>query len=164
MFWDHLELAWEYEPQGFVIDGRPYLPDFLLPLTGTWIEVKGSEDALDHRLIGGAAEQLPVMGEADPLLLVLGPIPEPPVNGDWAWLGFSRDEDDCPGAFDGWWGFGSGLLAHASETSCAPPYTSDEDEWLKPGFDMRPHLCHAVNAYRAARSARFEHGESGGRS
>ena len=67
-FWDHLETRWEYEPQGFVIGGRPYLPDFRLP-NGTWIEVKGSESELDHGLMLAAAAELP--GDASPRLLIL---------------------------------------------------------------------------------------------
>jgi hypothetical protein len=43
-FFDHLNLKWEWEPQGFVTDGEPYLPDFVIfAATGTlWAEVKPS--------------------------------------------------------------------------------------------------------------------------
>jgi hypothetical protein len=30
VFFDTLGLAWEYEPEGYVLDGHPYLPDFKL--------------------------------------------------------------------------------------------------------------------------------------
>jgi hypothetical protein len=42
IFMDSLEIKWEYEPQGFVVDGTPYLPDFVaFPAGGMlWIEVK----------------------------------------------------------------------------------------------------------------------------
>jgi hypothetical protein len=28
VFFDHLDLDWEYEPRGYVLDGTPYQPDF----------------------------------------------------------------------------------------------------------------------------------------
>jgi hypothetical protein len=45
LFWDKLDIKWEYEPQGFVTaTGNPYLPDFaVFPAAGTlWAEIKGS--------------------------------------------------------------------------------------------------------------------------
>lgn len=160
VFFDHLEIEWQYEPQGFVIGDRPYLPDFLLTETWTWVEVKGDEDDLDHALMISAAEQLPP--GAGPTLLLLGPLPVPPENGDWAWMGLEAYPPDCPDVIDTWWGFGCGYLYSANETSCAPPYSQRwDDHWLKPALDMHPERDKAVKAYRAARSARFEHGEKG---
>lgn len=48
VFFDHLGVAWEYEPEGFELSpNRRYPPDFLLPKLwegrGTWFEVKGDE-------------------------------------------------------------------------------------------------------------------------
>ena len=31
VFFDALEIAWEYEPQGYMTPEGPYLPDFWLP-------------------------------------------------------------------------------------------------------------------------------------
>jgi hypothetical protein len=163
-FWDHLETRWEYEPQGFVVAGRPYLPDFRLP-NGTWVEVKGSEDELDHDLMSAAAGELP--GGADPRLLILGPMPEPPGlnRGNWAWLGFgAADFEGETIVTDSWWEFGDeGLPWPAVETSCAPPPSMGGDaEWLVPVLNMVGDVSPlVVAAYRAGRSARFEHGESG---
>lgn len=44
LFWDRLGIKWEYEPQGFVAAGVPYLPDFVVfPALGTlWVEIKPS--------------------------------------------------------------------------------------------------------------------------
>ena len=42
VFFDALELKWEYEPEGFDLgDGVYYLPDFYLPEMKVWIEIKG---------------------------------------------------------------------------------------------------------------------------
>jgi hypothetical protein len=41
VFFDYLGVAWEYEPQGYVLgDGSRYLPDFWLPDLKYWIEIK----------------------------------------------------------------------------------------------------------------------------
>lgn len=54
VFFDALGIKWQYEPEGFEKDvkGRiiRYLPDFYLPETGTWVEVKwrwNDRDAVD---------------------------------------------------------------------------------------------------------------------
>lgn len=46
-FWDKLDIRWEYEPQGFVTAGIPYLPDFaVFPARGLlWVEIKPSWQA-----------------------------------------------------------------------------------------------------------------------
>lgn len=45
VFFDHLSIRWNYEPEGIDIDGMRYLPDFQLPdLAGLYIEVKGVMD------------------------------------------------------------------------------------------------------------------------
>lgn len=90
VFFDHLGVAWQYEPQGFVVRGQPYLPDFLLPECGTWVEVKGSEAELDRPLMRAAARQLPLKTpklQRGPTLLILGPVPESPEGGDLGWIG-----------------------------------------------------------------------------
>ncbi len=69
VFFDHLGVEWQYEPQGFVwdsnsqiadsdnaywgdsyqIQGGMYLPDFWLPSIETWFEVKGDECTEDEK-------------------------------------------------------------------------------------------------------------------
>ena len=41
VFFNELMLPFEYEKEGFVIGGVPYLPDFWLPTIGVWLEIKG---------------------------------------------------------------------------------------------------------------------------
>src|SRR5687767_5536541 len=53
VFFDHLGIRWEYEPEGFQTSAGPYLPDFRIELffpvassdkvTWTWFEVKPDE-------------------------------------------------------------------------------------------------------------------------
>lgn len=37
---DALGLQWEYEKEGFVLDGTPYLPDFWIESWKLWVEIK----------------------------------------------------------------------------------------------------------------------------
>jgi len=50
IFLDHLELKWEYEPQGFRFDGTLYLPDFMVfaALGMIWVEIKPVWDFEDE--------------------------------------------------------------------------------------------------------------------
>lgn len=42
VLFDALRIKWLYEPEGFILsDGTRYLPDFYLPETETFVEVKG---------------------------------------------------------------------------------------------------------------------------
>lgn len=40
VFFDQLGVRWDYEPEGFDLDGLRYLPDFWLPNLNVWIEIK----------------------------------------------------------------------------------------------------------------------------
>ncbi len=40
VFYDYLEISYQYEPEGFDLDGVWYLPDFYLPEYDYWIEIK----------------------------------------------------------------------------------------------------------------------------
>jgi hypothetical protein len=41
VFFDQLDIPWEYEPEGFETPAGRYLPDFYLPEHARWVEVKG---------------------------------------------------------------------------------------------------------------------------
>src|SRR5258706_5967791 len=43
VFFDTLGIRYEYEKEGYDLDGVWYLPDFWLPDLGYWIEIKGQE-------------------------------------------------------------------------------------------------------------------------
>ncbi len=49
VFFDWLQVPWEYEKEGYVVDGTPYLPDFWLPGEGLHIEIKGSKPTEKER-------------------------------------------------------------------------------------------------------------------
>lgn len=51
VFFDVLELKWEYETEGYILStGRRYLPDFYLPEIG-YIEIKGKAPSLDELMV-----------------------------------------------------------------------------------------------------------------
>lgn len=169
VFFDHMGIGWQYEPQGYLIGGRPYLPDFLLEC-GTWVEVKGSEQELDKPLLRAAALQLPRMPatrERGPELLILGPIPVTPVDadgGEWAWLGLSPaglpefPDDPQLDVYGVRWTFGS-FPKNRRPWSGDMEDDLDAISWLTPVADY--FSCSMPAAYAAATSARFEHGERG---
>jgi len=83
VFFDHLGIEWQYEPEGFEYStGCPtqrYLPDFYLPGPDMWAEVKGSAKQLveDGARIGWAIDyhNTPIADSGG--LMLLGPIPRP---------------------------------------------------------------------------------------
>lgn len=94
VFFDALSIEWQYEPQGFNVGSThagwvSYLPDFYLPTTQTWVEVKGDLTDVDWRKIEhaiiGSEGKLPAVHEgfdrtgsrATPGLLLLGNVPRP---------------------------------------------------------------------------------------
>ncbi|QDN57346.1 hypothetical protein [Streptomyces sp. S1D4-20] len=196
VFFDRLNIQWEYEPQGFenriccdcddpeedLWDGKRncsgkherYLPDFWLPQTQTWVEVKGSEAPLLEKAslyayaidFGGFLPHVEDSGcGSDRGLLILGPIP--------------RDYDarlDHPvhsilqhrkGVRRNWASFtaGSGatVLVDGDECSSAPdlPDPGEHPFTSTPCVNVTTPDYRLRDAYTAARSARFEHGESG---
>lgn len=80
VFFDALGIKWEFEPQGhFVGPYRiPYLPDFWLPDSECWVEVKGKATIDDLEKVYYAS--IPENGLPGPShglrMILLGPIPE----------------------------------------------------------------------------------------
>lgn len=158
VFFDQLGIRWQYEPQGFEFAGRKYLPDFLLPDTETWVEVKGDEATLDYELMESFAYALPRGAR----VVLLGPLPDAKAPGDWDWAwqalcSYYVDEGDRV-VFGEWVGFGPGEPVVLTETSSSTPFDDGREGWLTPTENMTG-PC-AAAAYDAARQARFEHGET----
>lgn len=175
VFFEAAGIAWEYEPQGFVIGGRGYLPDFLLTDCGTWVEVKGTNDNIDQALLDAAAGQLPKIrgrGEPGPRLMLLGPIPEVPK----LWFGYDERPDlgwcSSSGEVHGRnpFGFDYSDTVHTRagfgvyHKNRRPWHLSDwENRWtVEASVDRDEYMREGIaEAYRRARTARFEHGERG---
>jgi hypothetical protein len=157
VFFDRLGLTWEYEPQGYVIDGRPYLPDFKLLLPGPSIvfaEVKNIEvdpEEGDHvELCRGLARDT-----GAPVILLTG-VPH--------WRPYNQVRPDtAPNAFLAVFFCDYDPKIQVVDAYWAQQITVDEQL----GHLQFPHDERAarksfgqglVEAVAAARSARFEHG------
>lgn len=185
MFFDALGLQWEYEPEGFVLpDGTHYLPDFRV--TGpqgmvSWYEIKPEHATQDAKLdafnlsihrnedLHGRVSATLLSGDPRTYLALDDPDPcNPPVvcprcgavghlNNEIRWDGYDHFAVDCfPCDVDTPCGSGNpiekGLLAPVTPHK-GSLLISQENYW---------HWMTAVSkAATAARSARFEHGESG---
>lgn len=71
VFFNTLDLPYEYEPEGFHLPTGPYLPDFWLPTlnTGTWLEVKGPFNPHDLTIVANLAQH-----SGHPCIYAQGPI------------------------------------------------------------------------------------------
>jgi hypothetical protein len=48
VFFNRLSVPYEYEWEGFDLDGKRYLPDFWLPVQQRWIEIKGQKPTAEE--------------------------------------------------------------------------------------------------------------------
>ena len=149
VFFDALGIEWHYELEGYQLpSGRKYLPDFWLPLFEAHAEVKGVEEAEDWPLLEELAQ-----ATGTTILSLVG-IPAATWYAAYA-PGWDTHDEDHPFDGDGhewvdlamstckgrlWWGF------------CGNE---------RPPDDYLTAVEPAITAVAAARSARFEHGESG---
>lgn len=157
---DALGLKYEYEPQGFNLDGVYYLPDFWLPGFAAWLEVKptwswdscGLELRKAHALAAKSG-RLVFIQHGDI------PFPSPDLAGESAiCIAPGGDEDFpylwciCP------WCARIGLefQGRCERLACG---CAAQNGVRRPLPTAAAPLIEA--AYGAARSARFEHGESG---
>lgn len=154
IFFDACGIRYDYEPEGYALPSGPYLPDFWLQGLQMFVEVKGAEPTDAERV---KCRELAALSER-PVLLAIGS-PKPAFQLIWfdgseEWSGeddvrFVIAKDRNPDA--GYW-----LVAE------------DDARWLGGGKVLLPRygpqFSGAIEeAYDAALSARFEHGERQGR-
>jgi len=48
VFFDTLGMPYEYEKEGYDLEGLWYLPDFWLPQQNCWVEIKGEEPTAEE--------------------------------------------------------------------------------------------------------------------
>jgi hypothetical protein len=168
VFFDAVDLQYEYEPQGYVLEDLGdawYLPDFWLPTigpNGMWAEVKADRDNWI-----GADLMLALCSKHTRFAgTILGPVPY--AAGGWP----SYDEAD---ETDGWALYFYGGVDRPYFWCACPKCGRVGFEWrgladrvtcgcYPPGV-VRMHTASEsgiLRAYEEARGARFEHGERGG--
>jgi hypothetical protein len=214
VFFKHAGIDFKYEPEGYVVDGVPYLPDFLIyPGTEfqTWVEIKGQfPDDAEIKKAAKLAEgtgirtylyfgevEIPARGLSehittyDAFFAEWGSAPQWHDRHGWILNGtearkweaglpptaFRFDAGDSSGAVRQrerrrsgfwWWTecYACGrvvLKQHGLVGWCPtiPPRTGRElPPEIKPGPQMAHETDLLVAAYRAAKQARFEHGET----
>jgi hypothetical protein len=188
VFFDTLGLEWHYEPQGYLVgpNRTPYLPDFWMPKLGRWVEVKGAMSAKDFTTLLWAASEIglpatPVDAELprleeipEPRILLLGDIAEPDDEGasiHWRFDRAAYGRTILTRCVIG----GHREMVHDLQVYGSVPAMGLTDP-LSRGDDYEKMLVdltatyldfriradpRTTSAYRAARSARFEHGERG---
>ncbi|MBP0590386.1 hypothetical protein J8I87_11810 [Paraburkholderia sp. LEh10] len=160
VFFDAAGIKWDYEPEGYVVNDSPYLPDFFLPELGCYFEVKGHLD-YDIEFFRSFAVEI---GRS--VVVAEGPIPDPE---DWScgdhiglqvlhphFDGQEGDDDD-----DFAWGYKDMFLrcdACGRIEIMNEVYSTMKDNCSC--GEKHGRLMPLSDALAAARSARFEHGES----
>jgi len=145
VFFDALGIAYEYEKEGFELPGAGrYLPDFWLPNSDCWVEVKAGTPSREE---DAKADRLCAYSERDVHFL----------TGD--------NFMDC-------WGITSRFIAWKEDDEETRAIWREEGSphadtagWPAPGYAPPAEVfcCSAVQimaASQIARSARFEHGET----
>ena len=144
VFFDHMGVRWEYEPEGYELsDGLWYLPDFYLPEYKCWVEVKPDRvpdsDLTKPETLARDIGQLVLIAAGAPHewhgFRVFG-------NHDYSCL---SDRHYC-------------ALAPRGEIRF-----NDDPRWQDCAGTTFPENHHSafLDAVRAANSARFEHGRKG---
>lgn len=155
VFLDTLKIEWQYEPQGYEFNGWHYLPDFYLPASDLYVEVKGTDETLHATL--DRLRQFAVAVEKP--LVILGDVPKATTTQNAPVFSTLRPEASV--ALD------SHALVLRGTTSwlftpivghrpCTPSCITTK---IGTFGGIHP-TAEIVNAYATARSARFEHGQT----
>jgi hypothetical protein len=157
VFLDALGLRWDYEPEGFDLGGVKYLPDFLLPKMGVWIEIKGADPQEDecekaHRLAVASGRDvfvffgghtLPDGEHGPPLAYWFGKCGN--ADHGYAWC----ECRTCHSVGIAYQGRADRLPCKACVDRTGCPRSDHGDKGINTASTQ------LVNAYRAARAARF---------
>lgn len=159
VLFDWLGVSYDYEPEGYEVDGLRYLPDFLLPEAGWFLEIKGADPSPDELRKCAAL----ALHTACPVIVHVGTLTDPtilPLNTCDLAIPDLRvfDLHEClPAHLWRECKFCGGKLA----ASCR--VLSILTGWSQahcPAADIGADHQHIRLAYRQACTARFEHGET----
>lgn len=185
VFFDALNIRWEYEAEGYEYDRHPdvatwrYLPDFYLPDLGCYVEVKGDTASVTDdylMMLGHVGHFLPGVHSSHGTtrgLVLLGQIPRPTAPASrYGWSHCHLTHHKGLQVQTLRWSQGSADVWDRELWFPEHGYSSDnfDEHGLPCAHDARKlwnpfpwtgHSSATEAAYSAARSARFEHGESG---
>lgn len=170
VFFDEARIPYEYEKEGFVVDGKPYLPDFYLPWFDCYVEIKPD----DELIVQNCEFILIRFSEVNPILLCVGE----PYNNRICLYDKSRCFD-CEFSEGVWWFDDKnhglfGVSKHWVNILCK---TKEYVEFSGESIVGKHNYCKENNTFSniaiprydfsnekiKARQARFEHGEKPGR-
>jgi hypothetical protein len=151
---DACGIQWEYEAEGYDLDGVWYLPDFWLPADRTFLEIKPKLEGPGdyHSQVGPALSRL-ATGSGCEVFLIIGS-PETELTSGPRVIGFAPNKGACSARF-----FECphcrrvGFVRIRGSCSCRPGAAFEDHPYWSPRIRQ---------AMERARGARFEHGESGG--
>ena len=167
IFFDAIGVRWEYEPEGYGMeDGTVYLPDFLIhDVCGQvndklWVEVKGELTREDfHKVWSFVYSDGDDQPPRNPTLIV-GNIPD----GDsfWELESFVDNAACCSlGLFDlGTVNGDNSWPGMPVRMENGKLYLLEQDDNASMPEDVNVDIDGTMNAYKKARQARFEHGET----
>lgn len=184
VLFDALGIEWRYEAERYGNERHTYLPDFYLPFTKTWVEVKGDSSALRQdweRMaslldFGGVLPDFADSGYMTPRgLLLLGEIPD--VSDFWG-LMFHPVIQHRKGLVRNWLLFHPKYVVLADFEKLAPQFEFEPGAELEEAIELESGptagweveskrqasskaFPAVLDAYRVARAARFEHGSNG---
>jgi hypothetical protein len=175
VFFNEMKIPYKYEIEGFNVGNKRYLPDFFLPLSKTWVEVKGDLSTLDYELLGLCVDNygdgLPFVRdscETDRGLLILGAIPYRQIDSNnigvmnHILLQHDRGGRISRGTFA--YGYGAkfeyndyGYFAMTAYDCNLDTLKSEIHEYLENNYTPKYSwpTKHILNAYSTARSYRF---------
>jgi hypothetical protein len=154
VFFDALGVRYEYEAEGYQLADRWYLPDFWLPDIGCFVEIKAAPDVPfeEAHPFNHTAQQLAIESNRTVLVIYGNPWVDeyfvaPHKRKEFLWFERSSFAIGQRYPEELWLVGNAGLV-------CLNPGMTDHDV-----PDMNG--ARVVDALLAARSARFEHGQSG---
>lgn len=159
VFLDSLGVKYEYEPEGFELpDGTRYLPDFRVMCHATrggdcepfplYIEVKGQMDEASAKKIKAFSLPLLIVGKI-PNPVYIEDISDSGLMGNYVSLGYGcypLNYETIDGDY---------FAAYPCVDHGCFGLLGDDSHYIRWGDAL-----HTLYAYKAARRARFEHGES----
>lgn len=181
VFYDNLDLEWEYEKEGFKLKGQLYLPDFFIPRLDCWIEIKGQKPSEREQNLARLLAR-----ETDrPVFIFFGQIPygsigNEQIEAEQSAYMFSETGGadinyqwtECPDCRR----VGIEFEGRSDRLYCKESYSDavmrEQEKIANPFDDRCPRRGENLDkgggydserllaAYQAARSARFEHGET----
>lgn len=162
VFFDAAKIRWDYEREGYFVNGRPYLPDFFLPDLNCFFEVKATSD-YDLDFLQIFAQEVGV-----DMIVAEGGIPDP---AEWVCepnvqlrvlrARVPQGEEDWDD--DSAWGYRDMFLEcdNCGDSKIMNEVYSTMKENCSACHQKHARLMPLSHALEAARGARFEHGEKG---